>query len=145
MAMAMPIICWIAAVQGAHSLRDVTRGHIDGCILAHPANLALPKRWLPSAQGRLFRPQPTPFRLTSAAGSNRGSTRISGMLPAHFQPAIRKWGPPRHLPAHLICWIPRPQLVNRSAGLNQMRSSTQTLFWVHGRLNCQIFWICLLR
>ena len=44
MAMAMDIICRIAAVQGAHSLRDVTRGHIDGCILAHPANLVFAEK-----------------------------------------------------------------------------------------------------
>ena len=44
MATAMDIICQIAAVQGAHSLRDVTRGHIDGCILAHSANLVFAEK-----------------------------------------------------------------------------------------------------
>lgn len=38
-AMAMDIICRLAVMQGATSLVDVTRGHIDGCILAHDANL----------------------------------------------------------------------------------------------------------
>lgn len=37
--MAMEIICLMAAREGTHSLTDVTRGHIDGCILAHSANL----------------------------------------------------------------------------------------------------------
>ena len=37
--MAMEIICLMAAVQGTRHLTDVTRGHIDGCILAHSANL----------------------------------------------------------------------------------------------------------
>jgi predicted aconitase/predicted aconitase with swiveling domain len=37
--MAMEIICLMAAAQGATALVDVTRGHIDGCILAHSANL----------------------------------------------------------------------------------------------------------
>ena len=38
-AMAMDIICRLAVMQGAGRLVDVTRGHIDGCILAHDANL----------------------------------------------------------------------------------------------------------
>jgi len=37
--MAMEIICQMAAAEGARHLTDVTRGHIDGCILAHSANL----------------------------------------------------------------------------------------------------------
>ena len=37
--LAMEVICAMAASQGARSLIDVTRGHIDGCIYAHDANL----------------------------------------------------------------------------------------------------------
>lgn len=36
---AMEVVCLMAAVQGAHELIDVSRAHIDGCILAHDANL----------------------------------------------------------------------------------------------------------
>lgn len=36
---AMEVLCLMAAAQGADALLDVTRGHIDGCILAHDANL----------------------------------------------------------------------------------------------------------
>ncbi|MGY3670967.1 cis-3-hydroxy-L-proline dehydratase (plasmid) [Marinovum sp. KMM 9989] len=36
---AMEILCLMAAAQGAPRLTDVTRAHIDGCILAHDANL----------------------------------------------------------------------------------------------------------
>ena len=36
---AMEVICLMASVQGATELIDVSRGHIDGCILAHDANL----------------------------------------------------------------------------------------------------------
>ncbi|NNE80551.1 MAG: DUF521 domain-containing protein [Silicimonas sp.] len=36
---AMDVICAMAASQGAKRLIDVTRGHIDGCIYAHDANL----------------------------------------------------------------------------------------------------------
>ncbi|MXQ07114.1 DUF521 domain-containing protein [Alphaproteobacteria bacterium GH1-50] len=39
MRMAMEILCRMAAADGADHLIDVTRGHIDGCILAHSANL----------------------------------------------------------------------------------------------------------
>ena len=38
-ALAMEVICAMAAVQGASRLIDVSRGHIDGCIYAHEANL----------------------------------------------------------------------------------------------------------
>ena len=37
--MAMDIICLMASVAGVRQLTNVTRGHIDGCILAHSANL----------------------------------------------------------------------------------------------------------
>ena len=36
---AMEILCLMAASQNADKLIDVSRGHIDGCILAHDANL----------------------------------------------------------------------------------------------------------
>ncbi|WP_424975213.1 aconitase X [Dinoroseobacter sp. S124A] len=38
-ALAMDVIATIATAQGATGLRNVMRGHIDGCIYAHPANL----------------------------------------------------------------------------------------------------------
>ncbi|HMQ40954.1 MAG TPA: aconitase X [Paracoccus sp. (in: a-proteobacteria)] len=38
-ALAMRIICTMARLQGAAAMTDVTRGHIDGCILANQANL----------------------------------------------------------------------------------------------------------
>ena len=38
-AMAMEVIVAMAAAQGARRLIDVMRGHIDGCIYAHDANL----------------------------------------------------------------------------------------------------------
>lgn len=37
--LAMEAICVMAAQQGAARLTDITRGHIDGCIYASPANL----------------------------------------------------------------------------------------------------------
>ena len=37
--LALEVICAMAAAQGAKRLIDVTRGHIDGCIYAHEANL----------------------------------------------------------------------------------------------------------
>lgn len=38
-ALAMEVTCLMAAQQGARQLGDITRGHIDGCIYASPANL----------------------------------------------------------------------------------------------------------
>lgn len=40
---AMETICTMGLVHGAHSLIDVTRAHIDGCIYASPANLTFAK------------------------------------------------------------------------------------------------------
>ena len=37
--LAMEVLCRMAVSQGADRFVDVTRGHIDGCILAHDANL----------------------------------------------------------------------------------------------------------
>ena len=42
--LAMEVVCAMAASQGAKRLVDVTRGHIDGCILAHSANLVFAER-----------------------------------------------------------------------------------------------------
>ena len=36
---AMEVLCLMAAAQNADKLIDVSKGHIDGCILAHDANL----------------------------------------------------------------------------------------------------------
>ncbi|MEN3792103.1 aconitase family protein [Fulvimarina sp. MAC3] len=41
---AMGIVCAMAESQGATSLLDVTRAHIDGCIYASPANLVFAER-----------------------------------------------------------------------------------------------------
>ncbi|MYG25994.1 MAG: DUF126 domain-containing protein, partial [Boseongicola sp. SB0677_bin_26] len=38
-ALAMDVVCAMAAAQGASRLIDVSRGHIDGCIHSHAANL----------------------------------------------------------------------------------------------------------
>ena len=43
-ALAMDVVCAVAASQGAKRLVDVSRGHIDACILAHPANLVFAER-----------------------------------------------------------------------------------------------------
>ncbi|MFK7869190.1 MAG: aconitase X [Roseobacter sp.] len=37
--LALDVVCTMAVAQGAARLTDVSRGHIDGCILAHDANL----------------------------------------------------------------------------------------------------------
>lgn len=43
-ALALNVICTMAAALGATRLADVSRGHIDGCILAHDANLIFAER-----------------------------------------------------------------------------------------------------
>lgn len=43
-ALAMRVLCRMAAAQGAAHLTDVTRAHIDGCIYHSPANLIFAER-----------------------------------------------------------------------------------------------------
>lgn len=43
-ALAMRIVCAMARQQGAARLTGITRGHMDGTILAHPANLIFAER-----------------------------------------------------------------------------------------------------
>ena len=43
---AMEVLCVMAAAQNADKLIDVSRGHIDGCILAHDANLHFAEKML---------------------------------------------------------------------------------------------------
>ncbi|MBT8408149.1 MAG: aconitase family protein [Alphaproteobacteria bacterium] len=43
--LAMEILCHMAVAEGAPGLMDVTRGHIDGCILAHSANLIFAEKF----------------------------------------------------------------------------------------------------
>lgn len=45
-ALAMRVIRAVATQQGAARLIDISRGHIDGCIYAHPANLTFAERML---------------------------------------------------------------------------------------------------
>ena len=40
----MRIVCAMARQQGAERLTDISRGHMDGTILAHPANLIFAER-----------------------------------------------------------------------------------------------------
>lgn len=42
--LAMQVLCLVAAAQQAKGLLDVTRAHIDGCILAHDANLVFAEK-----------------------------------------------------------------------------------------------------
>ena len=140
MAMAMDIICRIAAVQGAHSLRDVTRGHIDGYILAHPTNLVFAEKMAALGARRPFRPQPTPFRLTSAAGSNRGSTRISDMLPARLQPYANGAAPTFTCALSLES----PPAAGESIGWSESNAVIYANTVLGARsMKLRIFWICL--
>jgi len=43
---AMEVLCLMAAAQGAHELINVSRAHIDGCILAHDSNLDFAEKML---------------------------------------------------------------------------------------------------
>ncbi|WP_347265840.1 aconitase X [Paracoccus sp. (in: a-proteobacteria)] len=80
---AMRIICAMAANQGAARLIDVTRGHIDGCIYASPANLTFAERMADmGARVRI----PTTMNAISVDHAN---WRAQGVPPGFGLPAQR--------------------------------------------------------
>lgn len=80
---AMRIVCAMAAQQGAGRLVDVTRGHIDGCIYASPANLTFAERM--AATGARVR-IPTTMNAISVDHAN---WRRQGVPPTFGVPAQR--------------------------------------------------------
>lgn len=81
--LAMEMICTMAASQGAEGLVDVTRGHIDGCIYASPANLRFAEAMVKlGARVRI----PTTMNAISVDFAN---WRAQGVSPDFGQPAAR--------------------------------------------------------
>ena len=80
---AMRIICAMAAQQGAERLVDVTRGHVDGCIYASPANLTFAERM--AAMGARVRVPTT----MNAISVDRENWRAQGVPPSFGDPAAR--------------------------------------------------------
>jgi hypothetical protein len=82
-ALAMRILCAMAVNQGAARLIDVTRGHIDGCIYASPANLTFADRMADmGARVRI----PTTMNAISVDQAN---WRAQGVPPRFGRPAAR--------------------------------------------------------
>lgn len=80
---AMRIISAIAVAQGARSLLDVTRGHIDGCIYASPANLTFAETM--AELGARVRVPTT----MNAISVDRANWRAQGVPPSFGGPASR--------------------------------------------------------
>ena len=79
--LAMQTICTMGASQGAKSLIDVTRAHIDGCIYASPANLRFAQKMADmGAQVRI----PTTMNAISVDHAN---WRSQGVPPVFGNPA----------------------------------------------------------
>jgi predicted aconitase/predicted aconitase with swiveling domain len=72
---AMQVICAMAALQGAGALIDVTKGHIDGCILANDANLRFAER-MAAMGGRVAIPT-----TINAISVDHGNWRAQGVPP----------------------------------------------------------------
>ncbi|SEN96586.1 predicted aconitase subunit 1 [Pseudorhodobacter antarcticus] len=72
---AMEVICAMAALQGADQLVDVTRGHIDGCILANDANLRFAEK-MQQMGGRVTIPT-----TINAISVDHGNWRDQGVPP----------------------------------------------------------------
>ncbi|MFN6951885.1 MAG: aconitase X [Albidovulum sp.] len=82
-ALAMRILCTMATNQGAMRLIDVSRGHIDGCIYASPANLTFAERMADmGARVRI----PTTMNAISVDHAN---WRAQGVPPRFGDPAQR--------------------------------------------------------
>ncbi|MGX1788317.1 cis-3-hydroxy-L-proline dehydratase [Bosea sp. NPDC055332] len=80
---AMRIVCAMASQQGATELVDVTRGHVDGCIYAGPANLVFAEKMEElGARARI----PTTMNAISVDHAN---WRQQGVVPAFGEPAAR--------------------------------------------------------
>ncbi|MFG6081835.1 aconitase X [Paracoccus litorisediminis] len=82
-ALAMRIICAMARQQGAHALIDITRGHVDGCIYASPANLTFAEEML--ALGARVRVPTT----MNAISVDRQNWQAQGVPPVFGNPAAR--------------------------------------------------------
>ena len=80
---AMKTICKMAAIQNAKELIDVTRGHIDGCILAHNANLIFAEKSYPLG-ARLSLPT-----TINAISVNRNNWQSQGIKPDFGNKASR--------------------------------------------------------
>ena len=85
----------------------MTRGHIDGCILAHPANLVFAEK-MAALGARTSIPTTTNAISVDQCGwQQQGIDKDFDMLPARLQPSIRKWGRP-DIYLRPICWSHRP-------------------------------------
>lgn len=80
-ALAMRVIRAVATQQGATRLIDISRGHIDGCIYAHPANLTFAERML--ALGARVRVPTT----MNAISVDRANWQAQGVPPGFGAPA----------------------------------------------------------
>lgn len=82
-ALAMQIVTAMAVQQGARKLTDITRGHIDGCIYAHPANLIFAEKM--DALGARVRVPTT----INAISVDRQNWQAQGVPPDFGAPAAR--------------------------------------------------------
>ncbi len=80
---AMRLVCEMAQLQGAEELVDVTRGHIDGCIYASPANLTFAERFCEMGAEVII---PTTMNAISVDHAN---WRSQGIPPGFGGPAQR--------------------------------------------------------
>ncbi|MDA0961654.1 MAG: aconitase family protein [Proteobacteria bacterium] len=81
--LAMEVIVAMAAGQGAESLTDVSRAHIDGCIYASPANLTFARAM--ADMGARVRVPTT----TNAISVDHAQWRAQGVPPVFGNPAQR--------------------------------------------------------
>ena len=127
--LAIETLCAMAAAQGAKSLTDVTRAHIDGCIYASPANLVFAEKMVEmDAKVRV----PTTMNAISVDhhGPIKTCHEISDCPPAGWRMPMLKWVHARALRAHPICSKNLPLRMKILDGRNPMPLFLPTVFSV---------------
>ncbi len=141
-AVAMRILCAMAVNQGASRLVDVSRGHIDGCIYASPANLTFAERMADmGARVRI----PTTMNAISV---DHAGWRAQGVPPSFGGPAQRladayvRMGcqPTFTCAPYLLDEVPEQDEVIAWSESNAVIYANSVL--ARGRRSTRIFWIC---
>ena len=87
-----------------HKLRDVTRGHIDGCILAHPANLVFAEK-MAALGARTSIPTTTnAISVDQCSWQQQGIDKDFGHAASALATLYTEWGPPPTFTCAPICW-----------------------------------------
>lgn len=141
-ALAMEVLCRMAASHRATHLTDVTRGHIDGCILAHDANLIFAEKMAELGAQVVV---PTTINAISVDRENwarQGVAAEFGSRASRLADAYVRMARAPPSPARPTCWTNRRRRASTSAGRNPTPSCSPTAFLGPGRRSTPITLTC---